>query len=97
MLRSRILPGQGEPGPRHHGAEIQMPELAINGGTPVRAQPYPVWPAPDDEYVAAVTEVVRISSSTARSLIARSRLGVPGENAGSIPTASRCRIVRKLS
>ena len=39
----------------------------------------------------------RISSSTARSLIARSRLGVPGENAGSIPTASRCRIVRKLS
>src|SRR5438093_12483420 len=59
MLRSRILPGQGEPGPRHHGAEIQMPELAINGGTPVRAQPYPVWPAPDDEYVVAVTEVVR--------------------------------------
>ena len=41
--------------------------------------------------------VVRISSSTARSLIARSRLGVPGENAGSIPTASHCRIVRKLS
>jgi dTDP-4-amino-4,6-dideoxygalactose transaminase len=36
-----------------------MPELAINGGTPVRATPYPAWPAPDDEYVKAVVEVVR--------------------------------------
>ena len=36
-----------------------MPELAINGGTPVRSIDYPVWPAPDDEYVAAVSEVVR--------------------------------------
>jgi dTDP-4-amino-4,6-dideoxygalactose transaminase len=36
-----------------------MAELAINGGTPVRATAYPAWPAPDDEYVAAVTEVVR--------------------------------------
>ena len=36
-----------------------MPELAINGGTPVRATAYPAWPAPDDEYVAAVTDVVR--------------------------------------
>jgi dTDP-4-amino-4,6-dideoxygalactose transaminase len=36
-----------------------MPELAINGGTPVRASEYPVWPVPDDDYVAAVTEVVR--------------------------------------
>ena len=36
-----------------------MPELAINGGTPVRATPYPAWPAPDEEYVEAVTEVVR--------------------------------------
>ena len=36
-----------------------MPELAINGGTPVRSAAYPAWPAPDDEYVAAVTEVVR--------------------------------------
>jgi len=36
-----------------------MPELAINGGTPVRGTAYPAWPAPDDEYVAAVTDVVR--------------------------------------
>jgi dTDP-4-amino-4,6-dideoxygalactose transaminase len=36
-----------------------MPELAINGGTPVRADPYPAWPAPDDEYVEAVADVVR--------------------------------------
>jgi dTDP-4-amino-4,6-dideoxygalactose transaminase len=36
-----------------------MPELAINGGTPVRSTEYPAWPAPDDEYVAAVTDVVR--------------------------------------
>jgi dTDP-4-amino-4,6-dideoxygalactose transaminase len=34
--------------------------LAINGGTPVRATPYPSWPqTDDDEYVAAVSEVVR--------------------------------------
>ena len=37
----------------------RMAELAINGGTAVRATPYPAWPAPDDEYVAAVTDVVR--------------------------------------
>jgi dTDP-4-amino-4,6-dideoxygalactose transaminase len=36
-----------------------MPELAINGGTPIRSSGYPAWPAPDDEYVAAVTDVVR--------------------------------------
>ncbi len=36
-----------------------MPELAINGGAPVRPTAYPAWPAPDDEYVAAVAEVVR--------------------------------------
>jgi dTDP-4-amino-4,6-dideoxygalactose transaminase len=36
-----------------------MAELAINGGTPVRSTPYPEWPAPDDEYVAAVADVVR--------------------------------------
>jgi dTDP-4-amino-4,6-dideoxygalactose transaminase len=36
-----------------------MAELAINGGTPVRSTEYPQWPAPDDEYVAAVAEVVR--------------------------------------
>jgi len=34
--------------------------LAINGGTPVRATPYPSWPqTDDDEYVAAISEVVR--------------------------------------
>ena len=32
-----------------------MATLAINGGTPVRATPYPSWPqTDDDEYVAAV-------------------------------------------
>jgi len=36
-----------------------MSELAINGGTPVRSAPYPAWPAADDDYVAAVTDVVR--------------------------------------
>jgi dTDP-4-amino-4,6-dideoxygalactose transaminase len=36
-----------------------MSELAINGGTPVRSDPYPVWPAPDDDYVDAVVRVVR--------------------------------------
>ena len=36
-----------------------MAVLAINGGTQVRPTPYPAWPASDDEYVAAVTEVVR--------------------------------------
>ena len=37
-----------------------MATLAINGGTPVRATPYPSWPqTDDDEYVAAVSEVVR--------------------------------------
>ncbi|HEY7399346.1 MAG TPA: DegT/DnrJ/EryC1/StrS family aminotransferase [Actinomycetota bacterium] len=36
-----------------------MAELAINGGAPVRGTPYPAWPSPDDEYVAAVGEVVR--------------------------------------
>jgi dTDP-4-amino-4,6-dideoxygalactose transaminase len=35
-----------------------MPELAINGGTPIRSGPYPSWPAGDDREVAAVTEVV---------------------------------------
>jgi dTDP-4-amino-4,6-dideoxygalactose transaminase len=36
-----------------------MPELAIAGGAPVRAEPYPEWPHGDDEDVAAVEEVVR--------------------------------------
>ncbi len=36
-----------------------MPELAIAGGAPVRAEPYPKWPSGDDEDVAAVEEVVR--------------------------------------
>jgi dTDP-4-amino-4,6-dideoxygalactose transaminase len=36
-----------------------MASLAIAGGTPVRATPYPDWPHGDDADVAAVTEVVR--------------------------------------
>jgi hypothetical protein len=33
--------------------------LAIDGGTPVRTAPMPVWPAPGDDEVAAATEVLR--------------------------------------
>jgi dTDP-4-amino-4,6-dideoxygalactose transaminase len=36
-----------------------MPELAINGGTPVRSTDYPAWPVVDDDVVVAVTDVVR--------------------------------------
>ncbi len=37
-----------------------MAALAINGGTPVREAPYPDWPPTnDEEYVAAVADVVR--------------------------------------
>jgi dTDP-4-amino-4,6-dideoxygalactose transaminase len=36
-----------------------MPELAINGGAPVRSTDYPAWPVVDDDVVAAVTDVVR--------------------------------------
>jgi dTDP-4-amino-4,6-dideoxygalactose transaminase len=37
-----------------------MATLAINGGTPVRSEPYPAWPETDDDaYVAAVEAVVR--------------------------------------
>ncbi len=37
-----------------------MATLAINGGTPVRSTRYPAWPEEnDEEYVAAVAEVVR--------------------------------------
>src|SRR5262245_51928074 len=56
MLRSRIRRGQGTSDLRGRTA---MPELAINGGAPVRTDPYPAWPAPDDGYVEAVAEVVR--------------------------------------
>jgi dTDP-4-amino-4,6-dideoxygalactose transaminase len=39
---------------------MTVSDLAINGGTPVRTAPYPPWPETDDEeYVAAVAEVVR--------------------------------------
>lgn len=34
-------------------------ELALLGGTPVRTEAMPTWPAPGDEEVAAVTEVLR--------------------------------------
>jgi dTDP-4-amino-4,6-dideoxygalactose transaminase len=36
-----------------------MPQLAINGGTPVRSTPYPAWPDWDERDVEAVTAVVR--------------------------------------
>jgi dTDP-4-amino-4,6-dideoxygalactose transaminase len=36
-----------------------MPELAMNGGKPVRATPYPAWPVWDERDVEAVTNVVR--------------------------------------
>jgi dTDP-4-amino-4,6-dideoxygalactose transaminase len=36
-----------------------MATLAINGGTPVRSDPFPAWPAVGDEDVEAVVEVVR--------------------------------------
>src|SRR5436190_19453350 len=37
-----------------------MAELAINGGTPVRSEPYPFWPERHDpEYLEAVADVVR--------------------------------------
>jgi dTDP-4-amino-4,6-dideoxygalactose transaminase len=36
-----------------------MSELAINGGAPVRSDPYPAWPAADDDDVDAVVRVVR--------------------------------------
>ena len=35
-----------------------MTQLAIDGGTPVRTEPFPSWPAPGDEEIAAVTEVL---------------------------------------
>jgi dTDP-4-amino-4,6-dideoxygalactose transaminase len=36
-----------------------MPELAMNGGTPVRGTPYPAWPVWDERDVEAVSTVVR--------------------------------------
>jgi dTDP-4-amino-4,6-dideoxygalactose transaminase len=36
-----------------------MSELAINGGTPVRAAGWPAWPALDESDVEAVAEVIR--------------------------------------
>ncbi len=36
-----------------------MAELAINGGTAVRPNPYPAWPTIDESDVAAVVKVVR--------------------------------------
>jgi dTDP-4-amino-4,6-dideoxygalactose transaminase len=35
-----------------------MPDLAMNGGTPVRTTPYPEWPVRDERDVEAVTGVV---------------------------------------
>src|SRR6266487_1670048 len=60
MLASRRGAGQGSRSEdRSISKELQMPELAIAGGAPVRAEPYPGWPHGDDEDVAAVEEVVR--------------------------------------
>jgi dTDP-4-amino-4,6-dideoxygalactose transaminase len=36
-----------------------MSELGINGGNPVRFEPYPPWPVADQQDVATVAEVVR--------------------------------------
>ena len=36
-----------------------MPKLAMNGGTPVRATPYPSWPVWDERDVEAVTTVLK--------------------------------------
>jgi dTDP-4-amino-4,6-dideoxygalactose transaminase len=36
-----------------------MNELALNGGTPVRSNPYPSWPSGDDREIDAVTDVIR--------------------------------------
>ena len=36
-----------------------MAELAINGGTPVRSQAYPMWPEQHPDYERAVVEVIR--------------------------------------
>ena len=36
-----------------------MAKLAINGGAPVRTDPFPEWPVHDEQEVQAVTEIVR--------------------------------------
>ncbi len=36
-----------------------MSELAINGGAPLRADPYPDWPHGDEREITAVTDVIR--------------------------------------
>ena len=36
-----------------------MNELALNGGTPVRSNPYPSWPSGDDRELDAVADVIR--------------------------------------
>ena len=36
-----------------------MPELAINGGSPVRTEPYMTWPPVLDEEIEAVNRVLR--------------------------------------
>src|SRR5438477_12811476 len=60
MLASRRGRGQGSrQGITDSEGAGPMPELAIAGGAPVRAEPYPEWPLGDDEDVAAVEEVIR--------------------------------------
>src|SRR5262245_21336307 len=36
-----------------------MAELALKGGSPIRARPFPEWPEVDEHDVAAVADVVR--------------------------------------
>ncbi len=36
-----------------------MPQLAINGGTPVRTEPFPVWPIWGDEEIENLTTVIK--------------------------------------
>ena len=36
-----------------------MNELALNGGTPVRSNPYPSWPSGDDREIDTVADVIR--------------------------------------
>lgn len=38
---------------------MDMSELAINGGTPVRTKPYPTWPQQPEQFVSAVAPVIQ--------------------------------------
>ena len=38
---------------------LTSPQLAVNGGTPVRQRPWPAWPVWDEADAQALAEVVR--------------------------------------